>query len=288
MMKLLLIWDANPNLTDLNQSVPLHLAVMLKNPDLSYQIVDLLLQYLQNKQTTVNMKDIHGVTALHIAAFLNRTEVVMLLIQNEADVEIEDNTSGTPLEYAVSSDSHLATVLLLAEGANVNRKGWKLRTPLHIAASCGAQRAAQILIDSGAEKNSRDELGLTPKHYACFQQPYDNNKYTQKFIELIQPDTNEPKSKPFTPEDSALVPYLLGPLFNLFEVVPPNQPFNLKITQHITVNQKPISSTNEVAYQTDEQKIFQKNLSDNEKISLLMDKGFIPGRTSDRPIGLAY
>lgn len=271
-MKLLLDKGADPNLTDQDLNVPLHLVIYLKNLDLSCLLVDILLQHLRNKKVMVNKKDKNGITALHVAAFLNRTEVVLKLIHNDANVKAKANNNGTPLDFAASNDAYLVVEQLLMSGANVNRKGWKSRTPLHIAASCGAQRAAQILVNWGADKNARDELGLTPMHYAFFQQQYNKNKYPEEFIKFLLPDTGEPNSKPLSPMDLALVPCLTGPLFNVIELIPPalmTQSFNLNITQNLTVTQNLSAQTNEIACQTEATKISEGN---NDKIAYLMEK----------------
>lgn len=54
----------------------------------------------------MNVKDNQGVTPLHIATQNGREKMVELLIQNGADVNAQDNKTGTPICSAHIRDGH--------------------------------------------------------------------------------------------------------------------------------------------------------------------------------------
>ena len=55
------------------------------------------------KGADVNMKDVEGVTPLHLAADRGHTEVVELLITKGAEVNAQSDGGNTPLDWAVDS-----------------------------------------------------------------------------------------------------------------------------------------------------------------------------------------
>jgi cytohesin len=135
----------NPNIQDVDGSMPLHVATQYGYPD----VVELLLEYGADP----NVKDNKGKTPLHIAAINNHYKVAKLLLEYGADPYVKDNKYGhTPLHYAVSRiclGNFDVVRLLLEHGADPNVRnddGW---TPLHSAASHCNDVAARILIDQG-------------------------------------------------------------------------------------------------------------------------------------------
>ena len=66
----------------------------------------------------INNKDeYHGYTALHYAAIMGRLDVVNLLLQYEASVDVQDNDGRTPLDHAALSDNSEVVKLLEHNGA---------------------------------------------------------------------------------------------------------------------------------------------------------------------------
>lgn len=101
-------------------------------------------------------------TALHLAAFQGRHDVVKDLIGQRIDMEAPINDGATALHLAASR-GHLRVVqILLAEGAVVGPKNRRGRTPLHHAAEGGHSEIVQTLLESGAAPDARDRNGATP------------------------------------------------------------------------------------------------------------------------------
>ena len=93
--------------------------------------VELVRTGLQNPDTDVNTLDTNsGSSPLCTAVFLGHTEIVQLLVDAEA---------------------------------NVNLPNRDMATPLHIAVFMGRPNEAALLLKAGADLNARDGTGLTPK-----------------------------------------------------------------------------------------------------------------------------
>lgn len=105
----------------------------------------------------LNAKDIFGNTALHCAAARGHTDVVQVLIEKGADVDLQDGNGETPLMHAVAQghihrrlDTNYIKIIkmLLAAGADINRPACTRETPFSIATK-----------------------GRNPRVVACFSEP---------------------------------------------------------------------------------------------------------------------
>ena len=115
------------------------------------QVVKLLLE----RRADVNVKKIDtGVTALMMASHEGHTEVVKLLLDKGADVNVKD-TDGVTALWMASQKGHTEVVkLLLAQGADVNVKAtinnfeW---TALKVAKRMGHTDIVRLLEKAGAK-----------------------------------------------------------------------------------------------------------------------------------------
>ena len=93
------------------------------------------------------------------------TEIVKLLLQNGAKVNVVDFEGFRPLHNIVSnknaSENAIHTILgiLLKNNANLNAKTKSGNTALHYAAENGFIKIAKTLIDHGAEIDPMDDEG---------------------------------------------------------------------------------------------------------------------------------
>lgn len=139
-------------------------------------------------------------TPLHDAARKGDTEVVWLLLLDEAGVDKDalDGKGRTPLSIAVKCGHLAVTKALLATGADmslrygslknsvahlaveavailrllvkhevdVNARAGDLYTPLHLAAESNKVESIRVLVKAGANIEARSNDGLTPLHKA--------------------------------------------------------------------------------------------------------------------------
>ncbi|MEN6426655.1 MAG: ankyrin repeat domain-containing protein [Phycisphaerales bacterium] len=133
-------------------------------------------QRLLSDGVDVNSRDREGYTALHHAARQAHQELVKLLIEKGAEVNVVAGAGGeTPLHAAVVCVYRDPVVkvgeksvvrLLAAAGADLNAADADGATPLHRATSLGNARAVKHLLAAGANANARDCRGETPLHKA--------------------------------------------------------------------------------------------------------------------------
>jgi ankyrin repeat protein len=122
----------------------------------------------------VNNKNYYGFTALHNAVMCGNTDVVRILIDNNADVNVLDNDHiKFPLLSAVLRDDKEITNILLENGADVNLINKIGDSPLHGAVLRNNKEITNILLEKGADVNSINNIGDTPLIIAVKNQNYD-------------------------------------------------------------------------------------------------------------------
>ena len=109
-----------------------------------------------------------GFTALHFAAFFNRSAIASMLIRNRADVSVASKNAMkvTPLHSAAAAHSAQLVRILVENGAPANARqenGW---TALHEAAQIGDVDMVKALLEHGADPQARSDSGKTPMEMA--------------------------------------------------------------------------------------------------------------------------
>lgn len=103
-----------------------------------------------------------GDTALKIASFYGNLDIVEVLLEANADVEIANNYSFAPIHVA-SQEGHVDVVVALLEaGAAVDRPKYDGATPLFIASQDGHVDLVAVLIEAGADVDKPRDTGATP------------------------------------------------------------------------------------------------------------------------------
>jgi hypothetical protein len=127
------------------------------------EIVRLLLE----AKADVNVRDNDGRTALYIAASNGHEAVVKLLLEAKADANVGDRYGVTPL-YIAASNGHEAIVKLLLEAkADANVRDRYGGTALYCAASNGHEEVVKLLLEAKADVNVRDRYGKTTLYCAA-------------------------------------------------------------------------------------------------------------------------
>lgn len=139
-----------------------------------------IVKYLLEAGAEVNAKQLaaNGSSTLNMAAYYGSPEILEVLLNYDAEVDIRDNFANTPLMSAVSGyrswflalqrDVDYARVveLLIQHGASINVINSDGQTALHRAVDSGFLKGANILLVNGADPNVVDAFGDTPYVYA--------------------------------------------------------------------------------------------------------------------------
>ena len=103
---------------------------------------------------------------LHVGARHGDAEICALLISSGCIVDAVDVDGKTPLHHASLIGADRVVKLLIEHGANVNHGDDLVWRPLHYASLLGKNGAVQLLADGGADIDCRTIHGRTPLHYA--------------------------------------------------------------------------------------------------------------------------
>jgi len=166
-VELLLKLGADVDAQDNNAMTPLLL--VSQQPchfgDASQTEITKTAQLLLEHGASVHVRNKNGQMPLHGASNHGHPGIVAVLLKFGADVDAQDNSSITPLHFAVSSPFHrelfvsrfnhtpslrsvIETIeLLLDQGANLQMQNDKGETPLQVASKRGEQKIIDVLSD---------------------------------------------------------------------------------------------------------------------------------------------
>lgn len=122
---------------------------------------------------------------LHFAAWDGLIEIVQVLLDAGADVNLQDATGSTALNQAVFAGKKEVAMLLLERGADVNLKedsGW---TSLHWAVKSNDPKLINTVVKRGAKLNAKTDDGLTPLGIAI----RDKHEKAEKLLRQLEART---------------------------------------------------------------------------------------------------
>jgi len=103
----------------------------------------------------------YGKTSLHWATqYWGNVEIVRMLIDAGADVNLKDNNGDTPLHVAAKYGRVEIVRILINARANLDVQNNHDETPVHYAAMNGNPGIARMLIDAGADETILNDEGL--------------------------------------------------------------------------------------------------------------------------------
>ncbi|HUP90270.1 MAG TPA: ankyrin repeat domain-containing protein [Longimicrobiales bacterium] len=109
----------------------------------------------------VNAKDATGTTALHHAAGFGALDVMKVLLDKGAAVNVKNRRASTPLHWAIHDAAKVA--LLVSRGAAVNAKTIEGRTPVYQASVlANGHDVLRLLLDKGADPKLTTLVGQSP------------------------------------------------------------------------------------------------------------------------------
>ncbi|XP_046359210.2 ankyrin-3-like isoform X1 [Haliotis rufescens] len=188
---------------DCNGMTPLMFAVKSK----CFDMVDFLVEHGAN----MNIRNNHGQTTLHTSAWFgnalgcaklldlgmfvdirdstnrtplmcvsknrdDRSEVVNILVERDADINVSDENGDVCLHIAAKSGGHTATSeYLLDSGLDINTKGSHDYTPIMSACRSGNKEQFDLLLVKGADLHCLTDHGASCLHLACMSDTNDTH-----------------------------------------------------------------------------------------------------------------
>jgi ankyrin repeat protein len=143
------------NTSDIEGNTLLMLAVRENHPEL----VDLFIL----QRAKINARNMHGDSALRLAAYEGRLAIVKRLVEAGAQIEME---GWTPLIYATFNGHGEVVEFLLTKGADINAVSESGMSALMAAARGGYADIAKRLVALGADIDLKDSNGRTALDWA--------------------------------------------------------------------------------------------------------------------------
>ncbi|KAM9241915.1 E3 ubiquitin-protein ligase MIB2 isoform 3-T3 [Dugong dugon] len=123
------------------------------------------LDLLRRHPEQVDAKN-HGKTALQVATYLGQVEMVRLLLQARAGMDVPDDEGNMALHYAALGNQPEAARLLLSTGCDADALNGSRSAALHIAVQRGFLEVVRVLCEHGCDVNLPDAHANTPLHCA--------------------------------------------------------------------------------------------------------------------------
>lgn len=136
---------------------PLHVAAFYGKTE--------MVEFLLQRNAEINKLDFFGTSALHAAASQGHTQTVACLLKMGADANIKSNNDkndivDTPLHRAASCLTPNGVIpLLIQNGADIDVQNHKGQTALHIATACQNKEAILDILRHKPKLNVRDNQG---------------------------------------------------------------------------------------------------------------------------------
>uniref|UniRef100_A0A667X403 SH3 domain-containing protein n=1 Tax=Myripristis murdjan TaxID=586833 RepID=A0A667X403_9TELE len=104
---------------------------------------------------------------LHYAALSGNKELISLLLEAQAAVDIKDHKGMRPLHYAAWQGKTEPMKMLLKAGSSVNGQSDEGQIPLHLSAQHGHYDGSEMLLQHQSNPCISDSAGKTPLDLAC-------------------------------------------------------------------------------------------------------------------------
>ncbi|XP_078716950.1 caskin-1-like isoform X1 [Lampetra fluviatilis] len=119
------------------------------------------------KKPNVNFQDTDGFSALHHAALMGNSELISLLLDAQAAVDLRDNKGMRALHLAAWQGKAEPSLLLLRAGASVNAQSDEGEIPLHLSAQHGHHQVSEMLLQHQSNACIVNSANKTPLDMAC-------------------------------------------------------------------------------------------------------------------------
>lgn len=122
-----------------------------------------------NKTLDLSSMDEEGNTPMHFAAVGGHADVVKILIEHGANVEVKSRDGFTPMHSVAQGDHSKVLELLIEKGAHVDTPNTfdNGNTTLHYAACWGANECTKVLLKNKATVDAKAHDQSTPLSFAA-------------------------------------------------------------------------------------------------------------------------
>ncbi|XP_067669744.1 putative ankyrin repeat protein RF_0381 [Haliotis asinina] len=111
---------------------------------------------------------VDGRTPMMAAAWNRHSDVVELLVKEDANVTLVDDHKNTVLHYACrGGDIETVEFVISLNAVGINSKGYKTGTPLMVAAQHGHRKVVELLLRNGGNASYVDFVGDNLLIWAC-------------------------------------------------------------------------------------------------------------------------
>lgn len=127
-----------------------------------------IIKMLINQTARIDVFDEQGEAPLHVAVSRGHTEVVDILLEHNAFVNVRNKPGMTPLHIAAQLGYNSMVMQLITEhGAILDAMTLIKQIPLHLAAESGQLEVCNTLLSLGSDLNAIDNQSQTPLHLAA-------------------------------------------------------------------------------------------------------------------------
>jgi ankyrin repeat protein len=171
----------------------------------------IIAELLIKKGADIHAKDSKRETPLHYAAAINgNSKIIELLILNGADVNA-GSPSFTPLHRAAYMGAAENILVLIRNNASINIKDItsEAKTPLELAIDSKQFSAARLLIENGADINTQSYYNYQPFRYRNNTQSY-MSKLVNVDLNTIRFERMTPLHRAVSHNNISMVDYLLS------------------------------------------------------------------------------
>ena len=141
----------------------------------SSEVVELLIEH----GADVNIKNDKDYMAIHFAAWHGKTDTVQILLAAGSEFDPQTEDKNTPLAFAANGGDLDTMKVFLPLGCNVNNVDKDEDTPMHYASYNGMKEGVKLLIQHGANPDARNRVNTSPLWNAVY------NGYSDIVLELL-------------------------------------------------------------------------------------------------------
>ncbi|XP_043936604.1 B-cell lymphoma 3 protein isoform X2 [Protopterus annectens] len=189
---------ASPMTSDRNGQTAIHLAC-------EHHSTECLQKIMEHSSSCVDLEktNFEGFSPLHVSVNSGNKEIVNLLLEHGARIDVVDSKSGrTPLIHAVEKDDLEMVNLLIEHSANVNLQTFSGNTALHSASGRGLLDIVRVLLKNGADTSIKNYHNDTPQMVAKNRKVTDilrgkaSKSIQQQNLQLKIPEIRKDSSPP--------------------------------------------------------------------------------------------